>query len=88
MKVLARKIDMLATFVEDHKPHPVRFRIKEKNSDMKMVIKVEKIISVKDHKNAGKLSYVYLCQSVINGQLKQYELKYKINECKWELYKM
>jgi len=88
VKILARRIDMLASFVENDKPHPIRFRIKEKDSEERKVIKVEKIISITDNKNAGKLSYIYLCQSEIYGELRQYELKYKINECKWELYKM
>lgn len=88
MKILAKKVDMLSSTMEDEKPHPIRFRIRKKDSEEKMVIRVQKVISIDTSKTAGKLSYVYRCQSEINGLLRDYELKYKISDCQWELYKM
>jgi len=88
VKILAKQIDVYVVFLGDSKPHPVRFRIKKEDSEEKIVIKVDKVLSVADNKNAGKLSYIYRCRGRINGSLREYELKYRINECKWELYKM
>lgn len=88
MKILARNIDMLATFLENDKPQPVRFRIKEKGGENKIIVRVEKINFVDERKVAGKKAIVYGCQSMINGQLRQYELKYRVDDYSWELYKM
>ena len=88
MKILARPIDVYAVFMQENKPHPIRFRIKKEDSEERTVIKVDKVLSVTDNKNAGKLSYIYRCSGDINGCRREYELKYRIDECKWELYKM
>lgn len=100
MKLLAKSIDMYAIFDNDsgkdgnwadkkiNPPIPYSFRIKEKNSDQKRTIKVDRMISWKEEKSVGKPVITYACQSKINGVLRQYELRYIISDMKWQLYKM
>lgn len=86
MKIVACKIDMIASFIEEEKPMPLRFRIKENGT--LSTIKVNKVVSVEEIRRAGIIAYIYKCQSIMNGMEKQYELRYKVVECKWDLYKI
>lgn len=87
MKVVAKPIEMVAWFTVDGVPNPVRFRIKDENEPW-VVIKVEKIITRNLEKYAGNERLVFLCQSIINGLEKTYELKYERSTCKWILFKI
>ena len=87
MKILAKEIKMIALFEKDGKAEPIRFKITDDNGE-EITIKVEKITSVTETKVAGISSIIYCCQSEISNVIKQYEIKYRINEHKWELYKM
>jgi hypothetical protein len=42
----------------------------------------------KEEKLAGNRMLIFLCQSVVAGQEKVFELKYEIATCRWFLYKM
>lgn len=86
MRVVAKNIDVIASFVEEKQPLPIKFRFKE--SDTNKVINVDKVICVEKERLAGIEAYVYRCQSVIGEYEKIYELKYNINECRWLLYKI
>ena len=87
MKILAKEIQMLAVFDKNGKVEPIRFKLVS-NSDEELVIKIGKITSVTETKRAGISSIIYCCQSEIDGFLKTYEIKFRINEHKWELYKI
>ncbi len=87
MKIIAKPIDMLSVSYESKIPDPIRFRIKKKDSEEKVVIKV-KVNSVEERKMNGRNTLIYRCQGVVNGVLRPYELKYKKDSCTWELYKM
>ncbi len=87
MKILAEPIDALVMFRGRDTPRPYKFRYEDADSAIHE-IKIDKIIQVEQSKKAGIKALVYLCQSEINRQLVLYELKYLIEECRWELYKM
>lgn len=78
---------MIATFNEKGVPIPFRFRMDNENS----FIKFEKLIHmerVNDPYKPKQHCYIFLWRSVINDLLRNYELKFEIEECKWLLYRM
>lgn len=87
MKILAMPIEAAAWFKLKEKPQPVKFRYKDEEG-MVHQIKVDQIQFVEEIKIAGIKAYVYRCQSQVGGMEKLYELKYLVNDCRWELYKM
>ena len=86
MKIVAKPVDMYVLFMQKENPMPRKFRIEEEDSFE--TVTVNKIVSVEKTKRAGAEAFIYRCQSVIDGMEKQYELRYKIAECKWDLYKI
>jgi hypothetical protein len=85
MKVVAKPIEMVAWFNKDG-IHPIRFKIEGKDGDV--VVKIGRVIKKDLEKLAGNLMMVFTCESVINGQLKPYEIKYELNTMKWMLFKI
>ncbi len=86
MKVVAKKVEMIAYFEEDGKIKPIRFRLKE--DDGYKVIKINKIITIEMEKLCGNKMWVYTCSAVINNMEKIFEIKYDIEGCSWMLYKI
>ncbi len=87
MKIIGDGIDAIVKFKGKNKPEPIKFSIADSDGAGR-VIKVDKVICVEEDNSAGIKSYVYRCQSQIEGELKLYELKYYIQDCRWVLYKI
>ncbi|MHC1722508.1 MAG: hypothetical protein AB9836_04800 [Aminipila sp.] len=87
MKILAEPIDVIAIFKRKEKPCPYKFKYVNKEG-ISNNIQVDKIICTEENRLAGVRTYIYSCQSLIGNELKRYELKYIIGECRWELYKL
>jgi hypothetical protein len=87
MKIVEKKVEMLAWFTKDGITSPIRFRLLEENSTLN-VINVNKIIFREKEKIAGKDAIVFNCQSSIDGIDKLYQLKYEINTRAWILFKI
>ena len=86
MKVVSKKIEMIAYFKKDGKISPIKFRIEEE--DKCQVIKIGKIISTDLEKLCGNKMLVFTCSAVIDGVEKVFELKYDLEGCRWMLYKI
>jgi len=86
MKIVSKKIEMIAYFKEDGKINPIRFRIEQENKCQ--VIKIGKIISTDLEKLCGNKMWVFTCSAVIGDVEKIFELKYDIEKCSWILYKI
>ena len=86
MKVVSKKIDMIACFKKDGNINPIKFRIEEE--DKCQVIKIEKIISTDLEKLCGNRMWVFTCSAVVDGVEKVFELKYDLEGCRWILYKI
>ncbi len=84
MKVYMIPIAMVASFTGTGKPTPVRFKMPESSS----VIKVDRVLVQDEEKLAGNRMLIFRCASCVDGLEKNYELKYEIATCKWYLYKM
>jgi len=87
MKVLALPIEVVSYTDNKGSIKPIRFRMQMNDQCMK-VIKVDKIMFKETEKLAGNVMIVYKCQSLIDNVLKQFEIKYELNTCKWMLYKI
>jgi len=86
VKVIMQPIEMVARFNEEGIPRPVKF--KARFEDIPVVIVIDKILLKSEEKLAGNPMLIFRCQSIIDGVLKVYELKYELHTCKWFLYKM
>lgn len=86
MKVVGKRVEMIAYFEEDGKIKPIRFRFKE--DDVYKVIKINKIITIEMEKLCGNKMWVYTCSAIINNMEKIFEIKYDIEGCSWILYKI
>ena len=87
MKILMKSIETIAWFTVDGYPTPIRFRFSDKDIG-NIIIPVQQILFSEEEKYAGNRMILYRCQSNINDILKEFELKYEIDTCKWFLYKM
>jgi len=79
MKTRMTPIKVLAHFDIDRTPHPLRFKITDREH------KIEQVVSVTEEKLAGNKM---LCFKWIDGVLKPYEIKFEVQTCKWFLWKM
>lgn len=86
-KVVAWPIEMVCWMEKNGTIHLVRFKI-EDNDVINDVIKIDRVTEKNLEKFAGNLTYVYKCQSIINGVIRPYEIKYEINTSKWMLFKI
>ena len=82
MKIQMTPITVLAHFEEDGTPHPLRFKLADRE------YKIEQVVTVTEEKLAGNKMLCFRCQSEIDGVLKPYEIKFEVGTCKWFLYKM
>jgi len=80
-------IEMIAWFTLEGTPNPIRYRITSTDSS-NVVVKVDRVVTRSEEKLAGNRMIIFRCQSRINGLLKQYEIKYELNTCKWYLHKI
>ncbi len=87
MKLIAKPIEMIASFAQNGTIHPLRFRVLNENQAWD-IIKVNQVISVDHERKAGNPVIIYKCQSDIKGVCKIYELKYERNTYLWTLYKI
>lgn len=86
MKILMHPIEIIAWFTCEGIPRPLRFRINYNN--VATVVNIDKIIFKTKEKKAGNKMLIFHCQSVVEGRLRDFELKYELATCRWFLYKM
>ncbi|MGF6375143.1 hypothetical protein M2140_000177 [Clostridiales Family XIII bacterium PM5-7] len=87
MKIVAKPIDVVATFIGEKWPTPYKFKYQQNNGE-KLEIKIEQILETVERHIAGIDTIIYTCQSEENGRKRIYQLKYIIGEYRWELYKI
>ena len=72
MKILMTPIEVLAHFDLTGTPHPLRFKLADKE------IKIEQVISVTEDKLAGNKMLRFWCQSEIGEELRLFEIKFEL----------
>jgi hypothetical protein len=87
MKILAKPIEVVASFNLKGELRPIKFRIENEDKSFS-VVNVDRVLTRDIEKLAGNHMLVVKCQSVINGEARIYELKYELGTMKWMLFKM
>ena len=87
MKIVAKPVDVIATFTNQKKPVPYKFKFYQESGE-KVEITVDKIRCIEESHLAGIDSLVYTCESDFQRERKIYQLKYVIGQYRWELYKI
>ena len=86
MKVLMSPIEMITTHSKEGIIRPERYRIME--DEEAIVVRIDKILTRNEEKSAGCRELIFGCQGVINGYMKNFELKYRVSVCQWFLFRM
>jgi hypothetical protein len=86
MKVLMKPIEMIVTHSIEGIIRPEKYRIMEDGDTI--VVRIDKILTRSEGKSDGCRELVFGCQGVINGCMKNFELKYRVPACQWFLYRM
>lgn len=87
MKVVNLPVEMISKTNLEGVITPVKFRLVGEDEAW-IQIKVDQIITKELNKLAGNKTWVYECQSIINGTKKPYQLRYEVDTCKWKLFKI
>lgn len=87
MKVVAKPIDTIVVFKGKNHPMPYKFRYTDDFGESREIY-VGKVIHVDKLRLAGVDSLVYECQSSVDDCDTRYQLKYYIQSCSWQLYKI
>jgi len=87
MKVVMKPIEPIVWFTENGVIKPIKFRLMDSSGSW-VVIKVDQIVETKEEKLAGNRMITFVCQSLIQGVSRPYEIKYEIRTGKWFLFKI
>ena len=82
MEIHSTPITVLAHFEEDGTPHPLRFKLADRE------LKIEQVLSMTEENLAGNKMLCFRCQSEIDGAMKLFEIKFELGTCKWFLWKV
>ncbi len=78
MKILNKPIKVMATFYQDGKIEPIKFRLDDD------VVNVQKVVKTYEEKIVGNKRIVFVCQ---HNNADLYELKYELDSKVWYLFK-
>lgn len=87
MKTLAKPIEVISWTEEDGEIRPLRFRMLNEEGE-RSVHKIRKIYSSEMDRIAGNKVYKFNCELHINGRSRLCEIRYDLDTCKWNLFKM
>lgn len=87
MKVVAKPVDMVVWFTREGAPKPIRFRLETDNGES-VTIAIDRIFHKDLEKLAGNNMLLYRCEGCINGVIRQFEVKYELNTCRWILFRI
>ena len=83
MKILSWPVELAAVYEHKKPPTPVKFRYKDPDGKI-IAMTVDNISDISETNIAGVRAIIYKC----NTDDINYELKFIVNSCKWELYRM
>lgn len=86
MKVIAKPIQMVASFDDRGAVRPIKFRWN--HDGVNQVIQVDQILCQQAQKIAGTPMLLFDCHSVVEDQLVYYQLKYDVTANTWILFKI
>lgn len=86
MQLIMKPIETIVTHSQEGTLRPEKYRIVEDGEII--VVRVDKILTRGEVKTAGCHELIFGCQGIINGYIKNFELKYRVPECRWFLYRI
>ena len=86
MKIVMKPIETITRHTQEGIIRPLKYRIIE--GDETIVVCIDKVLTRGEEKSDGCRELIFGCQGVINGYMKNFELKYRISACQWFLYRM
>ena len=86
MRVLMSPIEAIVTHSKEGVIRPVKYRIIENGETI--VVRIDKILTRSEAKSASCQELIFGCRGVINGYIKDFELKYRTPSCQWFLYRI
>ena len=87
MKIVAVPIDIIVVFNRKEPAKPFKFKYTDEDGDVHE-IKIDKILSIREHVSAGVQTFMFDCQSTKNGSQYRYEINYNPKSMRWILYKI
>ena len=87
MKTLAKPIDMVNWMDRDGLVTPVRFRLPGEDGSY-TVVKILRIHHRKKEMIAGNLTWTFQCEVSLNRQVMLAEIRYDLEKCRWNLFKI
>ncbi|KGK91093.1 hypothetical protein DP73_05385 [Desulfosporosinus sp. HMP52] len=86
MRIVMKPIEAITTHSKEGVIRPEKYKIIE--GEETIVVRIDKILTRSEEKSVGCRELIFNCQGVINGYIKNFELKYRVPECKWFLYRI
>lgn len=87
MDALNLPIQMICICAADGAIKPIRFRLEDSEYQIQ-TISICKVLSCKEIRYVGIEAFVYVCSAIIEGQEKQFELRYTIRTHSWVLFRI
>jgi hypothetical protein len=85
MQLINKTIEVITFTDPDGKMIPLKFRVMDENEELH-VFKIEKVtFQEKQRQTGGAMSIKYVCQVIMNRQMKICELRYWIDKTLWKL---
>ncbi len=85
MQAIMKPVDCTTRHGKKGSVRPVRIRYDDQGETV--TINVDNIVSFNEVTGKER-KLIYLCLSIINGMIRQFELMYDINKTTWYLYRM
>jgi len=82
-----KSIEVITNFKKKSNIKPIHFRISLDDESFNYVSK-DKILTVTKESSENNQGMLYNCQTLIDGELSFYNLKFELSSNKWKLWKM
>jgi hypothetical protein len=86
LKILSKPISVVSVTDYEGCIQPLRMKITGEDCD-EIVVKLS-VSYFEKQRQAGNYMFVYRCKGEINSIMKEFEIKYELNSCKWILWKI
>jgi hypothetical protein len=84
MAMHRQPVEIVGIYSEDGIPLPQRCRVEE-SGQLYITIKIDQILERMEEKKGTVRILIYRCRSFNDGDAIDFELRYDVNQCYWEL---
>lgn len=87
VKWRAIPVDVIAVFYNGRYPEPLRVRFIDERGEQRS-FRIDYIGAVRADHAYGQKTFIYRCQTTIDNWVRPFELRYFLNDMRWELLKL